>query len=94
VLDAYRTHDRTTANIGDHAFNEVEQLDAFETDNVHPRFHEIFPSSEFQTRTAKDLVQQYEKDLCRTQTKIKTIFPKINQRDMIRQEVDAIKVQQ
>ncbi|UJR31154.1 hypothetical protein I4U23_018661 [Adineta vaga] len=67
------------------------ELEAFESDNVHPRFHEIFTDYQFQTKSGKALGERYENNLHKSQIRVKTILPKLNQRDFIRQDLDAIK---
>ncbi len=79
-------------NVEDDLSNKNEQLDAFESDNVHPCLHEIFPDYKFQTKSGKEIGENFEKDLHKAQLQIKTIFPKTNQRDRIRQELEAVKV--
>ena len=59
---------------------------------MHPRFHEIFNHYQFQTKLAKDIGEKHEHDLYRAQGKIKTIFPRINQRDLVRQQLETMKV--
>ena len=76
----------------DNLLNKTDELDAFESDNVHPNFHQIFNNYQFQTKTGKELGEKYQDNLHKIQKQIKTIFPKTNQRDFIRQELEAIKV--
>jgi hypothetical protein len=71
---------------------KIDEFDAFESDNVHPCLHEIFTDYQFQTKSGKDLGEKFENDLQKTQMQIKTIFPKINPQDSIRQELEAVKV--
>ncbi|CAF0778656.1 unnamed protein product [Adineta steineri] len=71
--------------------NKNEEFEAFESDNVHPRLENILPDYKFQTKLGKDLGMKFENDLHKSQIQIKTIFPKINQSDRIRQELEAVK---
>ena len=64
----------------------------FESDNIHPHLHEIFPDYKYQTKTGKEMGEKFENDLYKSQIQIKTIFPKTNPRDRIRQELQAVKV--
>lgn len=72
--------------------NTGEELQAFETDNSHPRLHEIFPDYKYQTKSGQEMGEKFENDLYKSQVQIKTIFPKTNPRDRIRQELQAVKV--
>jgi hypothetical protein len=78
----------------DHRLTKPDELNAFESDNVHPSLHEIFTDYQFQTKSGKDLGKKFENDLQKSQMQIKTIFPKINPRDLMRQELEAVKVYQ
>jgi hemoglobin-like flavoprotein len=46
----------------------------------------------FETNSGKEIGEKFQKDLYKSQAQIKTIFPKQNQRDIIRQELEAVKV--
>ncbi|CAF1143802.1 unnamed protein product [Adineta ricciae] len=70
----------------------IEELEPFESDNVHPRFHEIFTDHQFQSKSGKEQGEKFENNLHKSQLRVKTIFPKLNQRDLIRQELNTIKV--
>ncbi|CAF0788619.1 unnamed protein product [Didymodactylos carnosus] len=70
---------------------EGGELEAYETNDVHPRLHKIFTDYKFETTSGKQMAEKYEKELLEAQAKVKTIFPKANQRDMIRQELEAVK---
>lgn len=72
--------------------DEDHLLDPFESDNVHPRFHQIFTNHPFQSSASKEMAEKYQEDLKDAQEKIKTLFPKVNQRDRIQQELDGMKV--
>jgi hypothetical protein len=76
----------------DNLLNKNDELEAFESDNVHPRLHDLFTDYQFQTKSGKAMGEKYENDLHKAQLQIKTIFPKTNQRDRIRQELEAVKV--
>jgi hypothetical protein len=76
----------------DNLLNPSEDLEAFESDNIHPRLHEIFPDYQFQSKSGKEMGEKFENDLYKSQIQIKTIFPKTNPRDRIRQELEAVKV--
>jgi hypothetical protein len=76
----------------DNLLNKDEELEAFESDNVHPCLNEIFNDYKFQTKLGKEMGEKFENDLHKSQMQIKTIFPKIDQRDLIRQELEAVKV--
>ena len=78
--------------LDDHRLTKTDELDAFESDNVHPSLCEIFTDYQFQTKSGQDLGKKFENDLQKSQMQIKTIFPKINPRDSIRQELEAVKV--
>ncbi len=76
----------------DNLLNKNDELEAFESANVHPDLHEIFPDYQFQTKSGKELGKKFENNLHQAQMQMKTIFPKINPRDSIRQELEAVKV--
>ncbi|CAF1609433.1 unnamed protein product [Adineta ricciae] len=83
----------TTNNIDTQTLQRkpIEELEPFESDNVHPRFHEIFIDYQFQSKSGKEQGEKFENNLHKSQLRVKTIFPKLNQRDLIRQELNAIK---
>ncbi|CAF2160079.1 unnamed protein product [Rotaria magnacalcarata] len=87
LIDSIPSNKNADANL----LNRNEEFEAFETDNVHPRFHDIFTDYKFQTKLGKDIGEKFQDDLIKTQTRIKTIFPKTNQQDLIRQDLDVVK---
>ena len=64
----------------------------FDTDNVHPEFHRILSNYQFQTKFGEEVKENFEKTLRDKQTKIKSIFPRINERDLIRKQLQSVKV--
>ena len=46
----------------------------------------------FKRNSGKELGEKNQKDLHQSQIQIKTIFPKTNRRDSIRQELEAVRV--
>ena len=72
-----------TEPVGPPLPDEDHLLDPFESDNVHPRFYQIL---------SKETADKYQEDLKHAQDKVRTLFPKVNRRDRIQQELDAIKV--
>ncbi|CAF1461268.1 unnamed protein product [Rotaria sordida] len=85
LIDYIPSNNFSNKKFEDNLLNKNEELEAFECDNVHPRFHEIFTDYKFQTKLGKHMGEKFQNDLYKTQGQIKTIFPKINQQDLIRQ---------
>jgi len=92
LIDYISSKDFSNKTFDDNLLNKNEEFEAFECDNVHPRLHEIFNDYKFQTKSGKEIGEKYQNDLHKAQIQIKTNFPKINQQDIIRQELEAIKV--
>jgi hypothetical protein len=91
-MDYVSSDDFSNKNFDDNLLNKNDDLEAFESDNVHPRLYEIFNDYKFQTKSGKEIGEKFQNDLHKAQIQIKTIFPKTNQRDLIRQELEAVKV--
>ncbi|CAF3295168.1 unnamed protein product [Rotaria sp. Silwood2] len=91
LIDYNPSNNFSNKKFEDNLLNKNEELEAFETDNVHPRVHEIFTDYKFQTKLGKDIGEKFQNDLYKNQAQIKTIFPKTNQQDLIRQELEVVK---
>jgi hypothetical protein len=92
LMDYISSNNFSNKKSDNNLLNKSEELEAFESDNVHPCLYEIFNNYKFQTNSGKEMGEKFEDNLHKTQIQIKTIFPKINQQDLIRQELEAIKV--
>ena len=73
---------------------KTDDLEIFESDNVHPKLHEILTNYEFQTNSGKELTSKFQDQLHQAQIQIKSIFPQTNRRDLIQQELESVKVNQ
>lgn len=71
---------------------KIDELGAFESDNVHPCFNEISANYQFQSKSGRELAEKFSSDLHQAQMQIKTIFPKTTRRDSIRQELSTVRV--
>jgi len=83
LIDSVYPNDRSTS---------IEDFEIFESDNVYPNLHEILNDYQFQTQSGKDIANQFQEQLYQTQTQIKSIFPQTTRRDLILQELNAVKV--
>lgn len=72
--------------------NKSDEYEVFESDNVHPNLHEILTDYKYQTKFGQEIGKKFQKNLHKTQMQIKTIFPKKNHYDLLRQELESLKV--
>ena len=73
-MDYESSNDYSTETSEVNLLNENEELEAFESDNVHPRFYKIFTDYKFQTRLGEEIREKFQDDSHKTQAQMQNNF--------------------